>query len=303
VVQKEIFDPLGMKRSSYTQAAMEAAPDHAQGHRSQVGGSVEIPFSWVPYRWWGAGGINSTVEDMALWMRLQLGDGMFAGKRIVSSENLAMTRTPRINDGAKSTYALGWTNTYTPAGTILWHDGGADGFGSYLALQLDRKIGVVVLSNAMNVGFPYVVGPWVMDRLLGNPPADHLTKWLAIAKSVLAKKAAATQKPANPQPSPAPGPQAGSFANPTWGLATVALSGDGLVATLEVSGAKLRLEPWDGELFQVRLLPTGPFKAIVDSQGGLFGYARFHVEPDGKLNAWEFTIENGQSFEFRRRPP
>ena len=53
---------------------------------------------------------------------------------------------------------------------------------------------------------------------------------------------------------------------------------------------------------QVRATTTG-ISAIVDSQGGLFGYARFHVEPDGKLNAWEFTIENGQSFEFRRRQP
>jgi CubicO group peptidase (beta-lactamase class C family) len=301
VVQKEIFDPLGMKRSSYSQASIEADPDHAQGHRSQADGSVEIPFTWVPYRWWGAGGINSTVEDMASWMRLQLGNGTFAGKRIVSPENLAVTRTPRVQEGEKSTYALGWSNTYTPNGTILWHDGGADGFGTYLALQLDRKIGVVVLSNAMNVGFPFTIGPWVMDRLMGNAPADHYARWLAIGKSVLAKKAAAAAKPAGARPSPPIAPFVGRFVSPVWGESSVAVSGDALVLTLEGSGARLQLEPWDGGIFQARLLPEGAFKAIAESQGGLFGHVRFPIDPAGQFSTLEFTVENGQSYPFRRK--
>ena len=32
VLQKELFDPLGMKDSSYSAAAIEAAPNHAEGY-------------------------------------------------------------------------------------------------------------------------------------------------------------------------------------------------------------------------------------------------------------------------------
>lgn len=115
VLTSELFDALGMKNSSYTRAAIEAARDHAQGHRYTLEGSVEIPFTdWIPYRWGGAGAINSTVEDMAQWMRLQLGNGTFQGRALVSPENLAFTRTPKVADTEKEAYAMGWFNTYTP---------------------------------------------------------------------------------------------------------------------------------------------------------------------------------------------
>ena len=53
-----------------------------------------MPFTPIfPYDFGGAGAINSTIEDLAPWVRLHLGDGMFDGKRIVSAENLAVTKT------------------------------------------------------------------------------------------------------------------------------------------------------------------------------------------------------------------
>jgi CubicO group peptidase (beta-lactamase class C family) len=99
VLQKEIFDPLGMKDSSDSAAGIEAAPNHAEGYRYDPGGSVEAPFTPIfPYAVEGAGALNSNVEDMVRWLRLQLGDGAFEGKKIVSPENLAATLgvSPRI---------------------------------------------------------------------------------------------------------------------------------------------------------------------------------------------------------------
>ena len=40
VLQKEILDPLGMKETSYTAAAIEAAPNHASGYRWTPDGTV-----------------------------------------------------------------------------------------------------------------------------------------------------------------------------------------------------------------------------------------------------------------------
>ena len=89
LLQRDLFDPLGMKESSYTAAAIKAAANHANGYRYSPDESVEVPFAQLfPYDYGGAGDINSTIEDMARWVRLNLGNGAFEAKRLVSPENL-----------------------------------------------------------------------------------------------------------------------------------------------------------------------------------------------------------------------
>src|SRR6516165_8933906 len=55
-------------------------------------------------------------------------------------------------------YALGWYIYATPNGDIVWHDGDALSFGSFVGLAPDRNVGVVILSNETNVGFPAALG-------------------------------------------------------------------------------------------------------------------------------------------------
>ena len=51
ILRKEILDPLAMKETSYTAAAIEAAPNHANGYRWVPEGTVEVPFTQIfPYR-------------------------------------------------------------------------------------------------------------------------------------------------------------------------------------------------------------------------------------------------------------
>ena len=70
VLHQELLEPLGMKDSSYTAAAIEAAANHAEGYRWTPDGTIEVPFTQLfPYDFGGAGDINSTIEDMARWVR------------------------------------------------------------------------------------------------------------------------------------------------------------------------------------------------------------------------------------------
>jgi CubicO group peptidase (beta-lactamase class C family) len=129
VLGKEIFEPLGMTEASVTAEAIEAASNHAHGYRWTPEGTVEVPFTpLAPYSYAGTGAINSTVEDMALWLRLQ--DGSFEGKRIVSPENLAVTRMARVAMSDKAAHATGWVIQATPNGNIVWHNGGTTSFGA-----------------------------------------------------------------------------------------------------------------------------------------------------------------------------
>ena len=68
VLQKELLEPLGMRETSFTAAAIEAVPNHASGYRWTPDGTVEVPFTQIfPYDFDGAGDINSAVDDASRW--------------------------------------------------------------------------------------------------------------------------------------------------------------------------------------------------------------------------------------------
>jgi CubicO group peptidase (beta-lactamase class C family) len=303
ILKRDLLDPLGMKNSSDTAAAIEAAPNHAEGYRFTPQASVLAPFNQLfPYEFHGAGSINSNIEDMAHWVRLKLGNGVFEGKRIVSAENLAVTRMARVAMSAQTAYAYGWALTQTANGTIVWHNGGTTAFGAFVGLLLDHDVGVVVLTNQANVGMPDGVGMWALDRLLGNAPVDHAANALARAKANAEASIKQFAKPDKPRPFPPLPPLAGSFASPAVGPAVLAADTDHLVLTLNKSGVRLFLDPWDGDVFSATVIPEGRFIAVAENQGPLpVGFVQFVSNKEGKLDILRLTFDDGQAYDFQRQ--
>ncbi len=302
VLHQELLEPLGMKDSSYTAAAIEAAANHAEGYRWTPDGTIEVPFTQLfPYDFGGAGDINSTIEDMARWVRLQLGHGTFEGRRLISSENLAFTHTPKVAISDKLFYALGWVIQQTPNGNIIWHDGGTSSFGAYVGMVPDKNVGVIVLTNETNVGFPDAIGLWTFDRILDNPIIDHAANALDTAKTKFEMATKLFARPANPRAFPPLAPLAGNFVNPSFGKAVLSVEGDALVMAIQETGAKLKLECWDGDVFTVKLMPLGKFAAIAEDLGPLpLGFAQFQIDKEAKLNLLRLSYDDGQAYEFQR---
>ena len=302
VLRKELLDPLGMKDSSYTAAAIEAAPNHAQGHRWTPSGTTPIPFTQLfPYDFGGAGDINSNIEDVAQWLRLQLDDGSFGDVRIVSAANLAVTRTPRVAINDKLLYAMGWIISMTPNGKVIWHNGGTSGFGAFVGFSPDKHVGVVVLTNEENHGMPESLALWIFDWILDNPPVDYVAASFERAKTKYAASEKVFAKPAHPRSfQPLTGLE-GDFANDSFGKASLAKDGDSLVLTLKATDAQLALDPWDGDIFTVRVLPTGRYAPVAESNGPMpLGFAQFQTSQEGKLDLLRLTSEDGQTYLFRR---
>jgi hypothetical protein len=82
----------------------------------------------------------------------------------------------------------------------------------------------------------------------------------------------------------------------------VTQDGDALVMELLGTGAKLKLEPWDGEVFNFRLLSLGKFEAVVKNAGPLpNGFAEFQMDKDGKLSLLRLSFDDGQAYVFKRQ--
>lgn len=289
VLKKGILDPLGMAATSWTPEAIERAPDHAVGHRATDGGPVAIPFHpSFPYGFGPAGALNSNLADMSRWLRMQLARGMFGEAVIVSEANLDVTWTPRVAMSERVSYALGWVVSATPNGRVIWHNGGTTGFGAHVGFVPDRDLGVIVLSNLENQGFPDAVAQWLYDRLMGNPEVDNVALMLSAlhAREVQAK--AAIEKPLASPPSPAP--YLGTYASRLLGDATLRESAGKLQMVLETSEAVLDLEAIGTDLYNARLSPTGTFAAVAAMTGDdIVTPVRFERDQKGIVTGMRWT--------------
>ena len=252
VLRQELLDPLGMKDSSYTAEAIEAAANHAKGHRWTPEGTIEVPFTPIfPYALGGAATSTRRSRTWRVGSACSSAAALSKGAGSSPPRTSPFTRTPKVAVNDQTSYALGWFISQTPNGNIVWHNGDAVSFGSFVGMVPDKKIGVVILTNEEHVGFPDAIGQWVLDRLLGNPEHDYpADKFKEEAKIAFERKVERyLPKPASPRPFPPLAPFAGKFVNPSFGEATVAQDGDALVMELHATGAKLKLEPWDGDVF------------------------------------------------------
>jgi len=87
----------------------------------------------------GAGGIFSTVEDLSKFVVAQFDS---------SNEELQLTRQKTFEVNTNMSIGLGWHIIKSESGSILyWHNGGTGGYSSSLAIDMERKNGIIILSN------------------------------------------------------------------------------------------------------------------------------------------------------------
>ena len=112
---------------------------------------------------------------------------------------------------------------------------------------LDRRIGVVILTNETNVGFPDALGLWLFDAILGNPRVDYVAIKVKELTDGYRKDLARFDRPAQAAPVVRAGARWWAlWVNPAIGKAVVNQEGDALVMEIATGGAKMRLDPWDG---------------------------------------------------------
>jgi len=292
VASERILEPLGMTRTTATAAAIEAEANHAVGHRFDGTGAAAIPFDpSFPYELGPAGNLNSSVDDMAKWLRTLVGHGTFEGRQIVDEAGLRYTWTPKVALNDQQAYALGWVIQELPEGRIVWHNGGTSGFGAHVGLIPEEGVGIVILTNMENRGFADAAAMWFYRRVLGEPEFDHMAQSLAAATARFDAEAATYVRPADAAPPRPLADLAGTFGTQEFGAAAITVEGDHLVLALEATGARLALQPFAGDVFTVRLLPEGRFAPIVATGGDQpIGFAQFQIDATGGLGALRLLL-------------
>lgn len=293
-LKQRIFGPLGMSRTD-TSVHKFAGMDNVSTPHILVDGKL-VP---IQYRdgdnGGGAGNINSSAHDVAQWLRLQLGKGVYDGKRILSEAVIEEMRTPQIAlplGGYKdmmptahvATYGMGWFLSEYRGHKLVQHGGAIDGNMANVAMIPEKNIGVVVLTNRYPYVMVYALTLRIFDELLGRERSDWsailLDNWKKQGKSLEGPNLARTAKPGATPLSLPLASYAGDYASKLYGDVRVAVEGDRLVLVRgAVSGD---LEHDSGNAFKARWRNPG-FLSVM----GLTPIG-FSIGPAGIVSSLEF---------------
>ena len=176
-MREELFEPLGMKASTFDQAEGLGYAHRARGH---VQGR-EVPPLEIPML--AAGGMYSTALDMAKFISFHLSGGTAQGRRLISAEALRTMYTPQFPQARqKAGYGLGVNSRPYHGATLIFHGGGGYGYSTDQRWVPEYKVGVVTLSNG-DGGDNFVADladQALKDMIrakLGSLPADDPLPW------------------------------------------------------------------------------------------------------------------------------
>jgi CubicO group peptidase (beta-lactamase class C family) len=149
-MQTEVFDPLGMKSTTFDYARALSG-NHSAAHAPDVNGKpavavFDLNYSIIPLRPAGAGWSN--VNDMLKYVSMELADGALPdGKRYISKEPLLERRKPMVPIGKDATYGMGLMTDTTYGVPVVHHGGDMIGFHSDMMWLPQQQVGAVVLTN------------------------------------------------------------------------------------------------------------------------------------------------------------
>ena len=134
-IQQNIFDPLDMTRT-FTDPDIARKNGLSQGYSRIFGFTVP---QRQPHRVYelSAGYIISTAEDMAHYAIAMNNEGMYKGRRVLSSKGMDMLFAPVQG------YGMGW---FVESG-VIYHGGANETFKTYVDIYPLRDMSIVLLIN------------------------------------------------------------------------------------------------------------------------------------------------------------
>ncbi len=285
-LKERIFKPLGMNTSNTSVTAFRPGDDVATPHTR-----IEEKMQPISYRNIDniapAGAINSSVSEMAQWIRLQLGQGEYKGQRLYSSgaaREMHMPQTVVRLEGPTekvhpeshlAAYGFGWIIQDYRGRKLIQHSGGIDGMISIVALVPEEKLGLVVLTNMSGNLLTTALMYRVVDAYLGAPPRDWSANLLKVFKEQQDQQKAEQKKREAERlkatlPSLPLEKYAGTYENDLYGQAKVTLEDGKLVLRLGPAFTG-DLEHWHYDTFQAtwrdRQLGKNPVAFTLNNQG------------------------------------
>lgn len=132
---------------------------------------------------WPAGLVYGTVLNQANWMIMNLNNGVFKGKRIISEQTMEQMMTRQHDKfkgpveglwgGAEAGFGLTWWVDVRNGDRYFAHSGSVPGYTAFLLGNRDQKLGFAILTNG-NRAHPHLIklADRAMDLMKANTRAN-----------------------------------------------------------------------------------------------------------------------------------
>jgi CubicO group peptidase (beta-lactamase class C family) len=276
-LRNNIFKPVGMDETlvdmTYLKPGMDVAMGHAKFDFKDLKPVPPMAWSNNP----GAGGIYSSVHDMAKWMNVQLAGGVLPsgdGKeqrlfKQSSQDQMWSMLTPMKTSKPPvpeleslkpnfAGYGEGWFLSDYHGQRLVWHTGGWPGMVSRVTLVPELHLGIVVLTNQESGAAFNAVTYRALDAYMSSTKTD----WVAAYDKAVKKaeggaddswKKHEKERDKNGKPSLALAKYAGTYRDRWYGDVIVSNEGGKLrmrfSKTAQLVGT---MTPWQHDSFVVR---------------------------------------------------
>lgn len=149
-MQTQVFDPLGMKTTTFDYAKALAG-DHADPHSPDIDGNpapavMALNYAVIPLR--PAGAAWSNVKDMLRYVQMELDEGKLPdGATYIPKGPLLERRVPQVPIGKDDTYGMGLMVNSTYGIPVVHHGGDMIGYHSDMMWLPGQNVGAVILTN------------------------------------------------------------------------------------------------------------------------------------------------------------
>lgn len=191
LISSRLLNPLKMENSTTSLETLNEKVDFSSPHAELYGVLTEIPFR-DPAVASPGGGLISNALEMANWIKVQLGEGLFGKEAIINPHTLKEMHieqmplsNPVFNEHITG-YGLGWFLGNYRNLDLICHSGEIDGFSSDVALLAEKKVGLVILANSSSDG-RYLVSAirnQIFDKILNVYDINWKCKFYAIKNKV-----------------------------------------------------------------------------------------------------------------------
>lgn len=284
VADDRVFGPLGMTSTSTRYQDFLDRENRAALH-VRINNRWASDFTFNPDAEVAGGGVTSSANDLAQWMRMQLAGGVYDGNQVIESSALAETHVPQIYrgqspvSGLPSFYALGWGSDVNADGRVIWRHNGAFSTGARTDLLLipDANLGIVALTNAFPTGTPDAINETFYDVMFhGEPRQDWFAFYNAGFQALFESFAGDQSRFAAPPDPASPALDAaaytGTYHNDYLGDVVVEETGNGLQVVVGANQQVWPLTHWDRDTFTYPASPEPPASLAL---------ARFSVGEEG----------------------
>lgn len=287
-VSERIFKPLKMNRSVTSTNALKELDNVAQCHTDFEGRVISVPYiNWDNIA--PAGAINSSVNDISKWIKLQLNKGKFGSNQIFTENRSREMWAPNTLQGVSKyseslfpsthfkAYALGWGVFDYLGRKIVNHSGGYDGMISYTCLVPEEKLGFVILTNKNSSLYNPLVYK-TLDMFLGGKNTDWSAMMLDdnIKQMEMEKKSRIEEEQKrnkDSKPTLALNEYAGLYGGDLYGNAKVTIeNGELKLVLVPAPQFNSILKHWQYDTFSIQFpdfpsLPQGKVTFIINAMG------------------------------------